>query len=209
MIVTKYTHSCLYVEYNETTIVIDPGNYSYEAHKEDVLGKDKIDYLLITHNHPDHMHLPFIKEIIEKHEDIKVLSDPESRSMLEKEGIEMVNSIESISLAQAPHEKVFGITPPENVLFEIFGQLSHPGDSLNFDLKTPILALPVQAPWCSLTQAVEFALSQKPKVIIPIHDWHWNAQAREAFYNRLEKYFAEQNIEFLPLISGTPQEITV
>src|SRR5690348_12351515 len=30
--ITKYNHSCLVVEENEKTILLDPGNYSYETH---------------------------------------------------------------------------------------------------------------------------------------------------------------------------------
>jgi hypothetical protein len=54
---------------------------------------------------------------------------------------------------------------------------------------------------------VEYAVSQKPKVVIPIHDWHWNEKAREGFYERLTKYFGDNGIEFNPL--GRGEELTV
>lgn len=61
--------------------------------------------------------------------------------------------------------------------------------------------------WGSTTAAVELAERLKPKVIIPIHDWHWNEQAREWMYQRLEKYFESLGIKFLGLETGQQVEI--
>jgi hypothetical protein len=33
-----------------------------------------------------------------------------------------------------------------------------------------ILALPVQAPWLKLPEAIDYALALKPKVCFPVHD---------------------------------------
>jgi L-ascorbate metabolism protein UlaG (beta-lactamase superfamily) len=92
-------------------------------------------------------------------------------------------------------------------MFNIGNIFSDPGDSFSFKSTKKILALPVQAPWGSLTQAVELAVSLKPEVIIPIHDWHWNEIARNAFYKRLEDYFKNEGINFISPQTGV--EITI
>ena len=200
MKISKHVHSCLLIKDQGITIIIDPGNYSYEEKALDMDGIEKLDYILITHEHPDHMHAPFIKELLGRFPDAKIITNSSAKTLLETEGISASTQGNEIVISSpTPHEKVFGIEPPENVQFSVFGKLTHPGDSLSFRLETPVLALPVQAPWGSLTAAVDYAVSLKPEVIIPIHDWHWNEKARKAFYIRLEKYFAAQGIKFAPL----------
>lgn len=208
MIISKHVHSCLLVKENGKTIIIDPGNYSYEENALDLEKLEALDHILITHEHPDHMYIPFIKKLIQKFPNVKIITNALAKKVLELEGINALSESNSdIIMANTPHEKVFGITPPENVQFEVFGHLTHPGDSLTFKCEAPVLALPVQAPWGSLTQAVDYAVSQRPKVIIPIHDWHWNEKARDAFYTRLEKYFGDLGIKFLPL--RTSEEVNI
>lgn len=203
MEVTKYIHSCLLIEIDGKNILIDPGNYSYESKTLDINNLDRLDYLLITHEHPDHMYIPFIKEITGRFPNLPIITNPSTKEVLSKEGIIATSEgTEFIKTEIIPHEKVFGTEPPQNVLFNVGDMFTHPGDCLHFTSHTPILALPVQAPWGSLTQAVELAVSLKPEVILPIHDWHWNEAAREAFYKRLQNYFANQGIKFIGLKTG-------
>jgi hypothetical protein len=113
----------------------------------------------------------------------------------------------NISMREVPHEKIFGSEPPANTLFEVFGKLTHPGDSFHFSLKTPILAMPIQAPWGSYFEAVTKIEELKPKVVLPIHDWHWRDEAREGFYARLEKHLASKGMKFVPLETGVSVEV--
>ena len=200
MQVTKFIHSCLFIEEGGKKFLIDPGNYTKEAAALNVSSLGSLDYLLITHEHPDHLDLSLIKEIVEKFPNIKIMSNHSVKTLLEKEGINVLTeSDQMVRLETVPHEKVFGSNPPENIMITIADKLVDPGDSHHFQTKAPILALPVQAPWGSLTQAVELAESLKPQIILPIHDWHWNDQARQMLYKRLEDYFAKLGIKFIPL----------
>lgn len=202
MRISKHVHSCLLISDQDKNIILDPGNYTYEEKGLDLKSVDKLDYLLITHEHPDHMFVPLIKEIINKFPSIQILTNRSASEVLKKENIKTVNSIQGIETIEVPHERVFGGDPPLNVQFDIFDKLSDPGDSLHFGEIKEVLALPLQAPWCSLTQSVEKAVSLKPKVVLPLHDWHWNDRARETFYERLKKYFDEFEIDFKPLRTG-------
>ncbi len=203
MIISKHIHSCLLIEENNKVFLIDPGNYTYEEGGLNLDKLTKLDYILITHEHPDHMYLPFIKDIINKFPNVKIISSDSVVSILKKESIDASSDADvGISFKESPHEEVFGIIPPKNIVFTLFNKIVHPGDSLQFKKTVEVLALPVQAPWCSLTQSVAYALLLKPRYIIPIHDWHWNEKAREAFYQRLVKYFSDREIEFKSLKTG-------
>lgn len=203
MEITKYIHSCLLIEVDSKRLLIDPGNYTYESKTLDINVLEELNYLLITHEHPDHMYIPFIQEILARFPNLAILTNISAQEKLSAEGIKSTtDSLDIIKIQTVPHERVFGTESPANILFNIADTLTHPGDSLHFTSQTPVLALPVQAPWCSLTQTVEFAVSLKPQVVLPIHDWHWNDMARAAFYKRLDGYFTQQGIKFLSLETG-------
>ncbi len=66
MKITKYVHSCLLVETPKQTILLDPGVYSYDSHLLSIAALRTLDFIVITHEHPDHYDLPFLKEICAK-----------------------------------------------------------------------------------------------------------------------------------------------
>jgi len=209
MKISKHAHSCLLIEESGKKVLIDPGVYSYEEKALNLGSLESLDLLLITHEHPDHFYLPAIKEILQKFPDIRIVTNPSIVEILKKEGIASTSQgNDFVQVEEVPHEHVFGIPQmPKNALFKVFGKLTHPGDSLTFKPETDVLALPVQAPWTSLTEAAEKALSWKPKVIVPIHDWHWSGPARDSFYERLEGFFSQNGIEFKGLQTGEVVEV--
>lgn len=209
MKVAKYTHSCIFVEEEGKNVLIDPGIYTYNEKLLDLNAIERLDYLLITHEHGDHFYLPLIREILNKFPDLRIISNPSVVALLAKENIKASSGgDELIRMEKVSHEKLFDGAVPENVMFTIFGKLSHPGDSLNFETKASVIAMPVQAPWGSTVDCVQKALSLKPNAIIPIHDYHWRSDFREQMYVRLESFFGEKGIKFLnPLLPGTKFEI--
>jgi len=64
MKISKHIHSCLLVEDEGKTILIDPGKYSYDEKALNVVSLEKLDMIAITHQHSDHMYIPLIKEIV-------------------------------------------------------------------------------------------------------------------------------------------------
>ncbi len=208
MKITKYVHSCLLVEEKGKTALIDPGNYTFQSKALDLRYIEKLDFVLITHEHADHLHIPFLKEILAQFPEVVVITNPSVVLLLEHEGIHSSSQGNTfVGTKEASHEKIFSDMAPPNVLFDVFSRLTHPGDSFGFSETREILALPVQAPWGSTTQAVEKALGLAPKIIIPIHDWHWRDEARKAMYERLALYFKERGIEFRGLETGQAFEI--
>ena len=181
-------------------VLIDPGIYSYNEKALNISLLTQLDFIAITHEHSDHMHIPFIKDLLIKFPNARIIANNPVVNILAKENISAVTEgNDYIKLEKAPHEKMFMGPSPENNLITCFGKISHPGDSLTFKTNSEILALPITAPWGSTTWAVEKALELKPKVIIPIHDWHWKDEVRKGMYDRLEKYFKNNGIIFKKL----------
>jgi L-ascorbate metabolism protein UlaG (beta-lactamase superfamily) len=209
MKITKYVHSCLLIEDQGKIALIDPGQFSYDSQIFDVNALQGLDYILITHEHTDHLSVPFVKALLARFPKVEIFSNAGVAAALAKDSISVKTEANGyFSFADAPHEKIFPGWPlPENSVFSVFGRITHPGDSLKFSQTTDILALPVQAPWGSTVACAEKAAELKPKYIIPIHDWHWHEQARVWSYQLLTKYFETQGIRFIAAENGKPIEL--
>ncbi len=196
MKVSKHAHSCLLVEEGGTSMLIDPGSYTAEENALDADAIKRLDFILITHEHPDHMHLPLIKKLAAKFPKVKIISNKSVAAILGKEGLKAATKgNDIIEITTVPHERTLH-GAPENVMFTVFGKLTHPGDSLSFSRTAEVLALPIQAPWGSMVAAVEKAAKLKPKFVVPIHDWHWNDKARKNLYEMAAGYLKKRGIEF-------------
>ncbi len=155
------------------------------------------------------MNIPLIKEVLTKFPNATIISNESVSNILKTEGIGVqTKGNEYIELKLVPHEKTFEPKRPQNILFHLFGKLSDPGDSHSFQETKEILALPIQAPWGSFFRAIELAVELKPKIIIPIHDWHWKDDVRKQFYERSKEYLKGFGIDFKPMETGEIIEIT-
>ena len=84
MKVSKHLHSCLLVEDDAGPVaLLDPGNYTLEESALPVDELSRLDFVLITHEHQDHMSVPLIK----KHE-----QDIEFRGLETGESIDIIHS---------------------------------------------------------------------------------------------------------------------
>lgn len=43
------------------------------------------------------------------------------------------------------------------------------------------------------------SMLDRPKTIVPLHDWHWNEEARSAIYARLSEVMGKFGVEFVQL----------
>lgn len=208
MRITKYLHSCLLIEEQNIFVLIDPGNYTYDAKVLDIDKLPKLDYLLITHEHPDHFHMSFIKEIIQKFPDVKIISNSSVVKILRKESVGASTEGDNfIKVKTQAHEKHWDREVPSNVMFEVFNKLTHPGDSLGFATTKEILALPLIGPSWMIAQAVEKVLAIKPKIIIPIHDYYLRDKVQIAMCSRLKSFLVEKGIEFKVMETGKELEV--
>lgn len=208
MKISKHVHSCLLVENERKIILLDPGNYTLQSNALDLSKVDHLDAIGITHEHMDHLDIPFLKQILEKFPNTPIYSNESVKTLLAKENI-LVNTTGSdfLSMSPIPHEKIWMGNPVENVMITLFNRFATVGDSLTFEKSPEILALPVTAPWGSTQWAVEKALQVKPKVIIPIHDFMWKDEIRKGMYQRLHDFFATKGIDFKTVETGEVVEV--
>ena len=209
MKITKYFHSCLFIEEQDTTILIDPGQYTYEAKVFPLATIENLDAIFITHEHFDHCSIPFLKELVAKFPTVQLVTNEDLVTKLQAEGLQATAELPDYATAEIiPHEDIVIAVPPENVQFTFFNKLTHPGDSHHIRNTATILALPIQAPWGSFVDALKLAEALSPKYIIPIHDWHWKDEVRKTMSQRAAEYLAQSDITMKILGTGEMVEIT-
>ncbi|MFA6094630.1 MAG: MBL fold metallo-hydrolase [Candidatus Paceibacterota bacterium] len=176
MKITKFGHCCLLVEVRGVRILTDPGSFSVG---QDVVGK--VNLVLITHEHQDHIHIDSLKNILSNNPQATIITNTAVGKLLEKENIAFVlledgqkYNYEKLSIEGVGKDHAFmfqGIPVVQNTGFLIGGDLFYPGDAFpKISQKFSVLALPVSGPWMKLSEALEYAEMVKPKICFPVHD---------------------------------------
>jgi len=211
MIITKFVHSCLLVELPDFNLLVDPGNFTYDSHLLNVGKLPRLDYIIITHAHPDHYHEALLKQLSGHAPHAVIVSNNDLVKELKKLGLPneiSAGSEDKLTVFEAKHEPLpLNMPNVLNVGVHIDNQLTHPGDSFDFKRSSEILALPLTGPWGSLKDSLQAAVKLKPKTVIPVHDWEWHKAAREARYDLCQKLLEPKRIKFLPLENAQPVEM--
>jgi L-ascorbate metabolism protein UlaG (beta-lactamase superfamily) len=211
MKITKYVHSCLLVETADRVGLIDPGNYSWDSGTFDINQLERLDDIVITHEHPDHMYLPFIQALVEKFPGAQIITTQPASEQLIKAGITNVSTQPSdvIELFEASHESMEPLTPPPpaNIGIHYLGKLTHPGDCHHFPSAKAVLALPITAPWGTVARAAQLIQELKPQYVVPIHDWHYRDEARSGSYDRLDDFCKTINVTMIKPVDGKAVEL--
>lgn len=187
MKITKFAHSCLLIEIDGVKILTDLGSWNPE-----VPAVSGLAVVLITHEHQDHFDVEKLKILLSKNEGVKIIThaavgeklkeiDIEYQSIEPGERIE-VSGI-SIESCGSDHAIIYGTTPPcRNTGYLIADKFYIPGDALHDtpSKQVEILALPTGGPWMKVSEAIDYAKSLKPKVVIPIHDAMYTEEVRSS-----------------------------
>lgn len=176
MKITKFGHCCLLIEENGVRILTDPGSYSTQQSEV-----KNIDFVLITHEHSDHLHIDSLKALLKNNPKAKIITNKSVGALLEKENIAF-SPIEDSQNFDASgvliegfgkdHALMHSLIPPsQNTGYFIANKLFYPGDAFtNPEKQVEILALPVAGPWMRLLEAIDYALEAKPKICFPVHE---------------------------------------
>lgn len=186
MRITKYGHSCLYIEEGGARILIDPGSYCFQDMPLTPADLPACDVVLLTHEHPDHTYPEALKVIIAKSKPLIVTNAGVQKVLLSHDidsevlGCGAERTIKGTDVGgvamrgiACDHGNIADFIPRvENVGFLIAGKLFHPGDCVAplEEVHVDILAAPIAAPWMATREGVEFVKRVAPKVALPIHD---------------------------------------
>ena len=176
MKVTKFAHSCFLIEDQGQRILIDPGIYSDQQNQ-----LTDLNFVLITHEHPDHFDISSIKQIIRNNPTVKIITNAAVKTILDTENIKSLvlengNSLKENGLIIEgigdKHAIIHKSIPQfQNTGYFVNNKLFYPGDSLTLpNREVEILALPVSGPWIKISEAIDYALEIKPKKCFPVHE---------------------------------------
>ncbi|MEV0495456.1 MBL fold metallo-hydrolase [Streptomyces atratus] len=173
---TKKTHSCIRLEKDGQTLVIDPGGFSEE---DAALGADA---LLVTHEHADHFDENRLRAGMEANPAAQIWtlrSVADQLSAAFPGRVHTVGHGDTFSAAGFDvqvHGELHAVIHPDipritNIGFLVDGSLFHPGDALTVpDHPVDTLMLPVMAPWNKISEVIDYVREVKPRRAIDIHD---------------------------------------
>ncbi len=211
MKITKLGHCCLLLDINGVKFLTDPGNYT--TAQNEVRG---IDFVVITHEHTDHLHVDSLKIVMQNNPQAKIITNASVGKILDKENIpyEKVSDREKtdakgIEIAGygTTHAMIFkDYEQVENTGYLFDGKLFYPGDAFyNPQIPLDILAFPITAPWSKISESVEYVLEIKPRLAFPVHDGN---VIRHGLTTRLpEMFFGKAGIQMVSLEIGKETEL--
>jgi len=209
MRIQKFLHSCLLIEKGSDRILFDPGKFSFVEHGARAADFTRLNAVIITHSHPDHMDADALKLIIENNPGAVLYGNSGIAAALQAKGLKVelfeegTKQIEDfrVDAYEARHEKIVAAKIPPNTAYIVDDTLLNPGDSYAYSLdslrgKFDVLALPVMAPWCSEMDAAGFAARMNAKRVLPIHDGYVKDFFLRMRYDNWETHFAAQGVKF-------------
>jgi L-ascorbate metabolism protein UlaG (beta-lactamase superfamily) len=174
-----------------------------------------VDYVLITHEHGDHVHIPSLKLVIENNPMVKIITNSLVSKLLEEENIESF-ILESGKLEEGmhlyaetcDHVDIYDTVPVvQNTGYLIGERLFYPGDAwLVSEREVEILALPCGGPWWKVRDAVEYGLKVKAKYAFNVHDAMLKPTKQSMNYILPQKVLGEAGTEFKILLDGETLE---
>lgn len=174
MEITKYPQSCLKIERNGRAIIFDIGSFATAKYSISEFGK--LDAVIYTHRHPDHLDLGVIDELHAN--GVAIYGNSDVAEAITKEYVEVVEEGEELIVAgfklKSLHMEhcllVDGSETVKNTGFVIEDKLLVPGDSvIAGDLSIEVAALPIFGPDISFHDTYKMAVDLGAKVVIPIH----------------------------------------
>lgn len=209
MTFTKINHSTLILDYKNTKVLFDPGNYTFE----EVQNLLNIDLLIITHNHSDHLHIPSVEILMANNPDSHIITNSEVSKILLTElhleteicenGQQTTFKDIVIKSFDIPHVEIWkDITLPQNTAYLLDEAFYNPGDSLTVvtDIFPEVCVFMITGPATTVASALEYGLKQNFKTGIGVHDGMLNRIM--ANHKLPEKYLNSSSKKYFNLGKG-------
>ena len=188
----KKGHSCVRLEEEGRTLVIDPGAFS-EA--DAAVGADAV---LVTHEHPDHFDEARLRAALEANPAARIWT---LRSVAERIGPSFPGRVHTVGEGDTfdaagfeveVHGQLHAVIHPDiprisNVGYVVDGKVFHPGDALTVPgREVETLLLPVHAPWSKVSEVIDYVREVAPKQAIDVHDALLTDLARPVYDGMIE-----------------------
>src|SRR5579859_3443068 len=169
MRLTKLGHSCVRLEKDGATVVIDPGTFSDVA-----VALDGAAAVLVTHEHPDHLDADAIRAALSRDPGLTLWANQSIGAQFAEFGDRVHEVRHGDALEVAGFDvHVYGVDHAlihtdiplvVNTGFLVDGDLFHPGDSFTIP-EDPVntLLVPVTAPWLKWAEFVEYFRAVSPR----------------------------------------------
>ena len=209
MKVTKYEHACLVVEEGGQQLVIDPG----------VLAKlpklENVSVIVVTHVHPDHLHVPNLKTLVEGNPEVIIFGSDEVIAELGELDVQKT-IVENDTVTAGSfrleffghdHAIIYQQVPCQNRGVFVNETLYYPGDSFTLPGK-PVqdLAFPAAGPWCKVSEVADFIAEVKPVRAFPTHNGTLSEFGEQVNYRYIQQAIEEAGGTFSYLKTGESLE---
>lgn len=206
MQLTHFGHSCVLVELDGTRLLFDPGTYS-----DGFTELTGLDGVLITHQHPDHVDVDALPQLLANNPAARLIADPATAEQLgwtaAHPGDELQIGAIPIKVRGGLHAVIHPDIPNiDNVAYLLAdGALLHPGDSLYVpEEPVDVLALPAGAPWMKISETIDYLRAVAPRVAVPIHQ---AVLAKPEMQYNLLRGLKPERTEFTVLEPGVAAEL--
>ncbi|MEU8236979.1 MBL fold metallo-hydrolase [Actinoplanes missouriensis] len=196
MRVTKFTHSCLRLE-GAGVLVVDPGEFSEPS------ALDGADAVLITHEHFDHLDVAAVTAAAGRRPDLRIFAHEAVLPLL-AEVAEATTAVAAGEEFQAAGFRIRGYGGQHALIHPyvpVFANLAfliddgdtnvyHPGDSFvrPGDVQVDTLFVPMNAPWATIAESLEFVRSVRPGRAYALHDGLLNERGSAVYGKHLESF---------------------
>ena len=208
MRITKFGHSCVRIEHDGHTLVLDPGMYT------DPEAMDGAGAVLITHEHHDHWDAELLREI-----DAPIHTIAAVQAQIRKEAPDIADRVTvvapgdnfDVGLPVRVVGELHAVIHPEFPRFDNSGyvitaggqKIFHPGDALELPgEEVDVLCAPASAPWLKASEAVDFVRAVKAPVNISIHDRIYTEVAHDILEGHMHVFLEKTGQSWIRLDDG-------
>jgi L-ascorbate metabolism protein UlaG (beta-lactamase superfamily) len=209
MKLTKHPHAHLTLEQANQKLIIDPGIFS--ADLGDIAN---VTAIIVTHSHADHLDADHITQIQAANPSVQLFTTADVAELLD--GATVVQHGERITVGAfelrfygQEHASIHeSVAVPDNIGVLVNDTLYYPGDAFTIPEGTvKVLAVPGNAPWATVGQAMDFIVALKPDIAFPTHNALLSEAGHQVYNTHLDNISKESGTEFHFLQPGDSIEI--
>ena len=202
MKITKLEHSGIIIEKDGENIIFDPVKFTKKLPEI-----NNVVTIIITHKHSDHFQPEVIARILQNSPNAKIFTTADTAPNIEnaisvKAGDSHDVGNFKLDFFGKDHAAIIpGQIPCENIGTAVDGRIVNPGDSFDLPDFTPeVLFTPIAAPWCKISESIDYVKKAHPRVVIPIHDAVLSDLGKKFNENWLDAACSEIGAEFTSLV---------